>query len=173
MQYLIREIRRRNILRVAGVYGVLAWLLVQLATVLETSFFLAEPFDHAVLVTLLAGFPVVLAAAWTLEVTPDGIRPYGTNDVIGKIEDEESGTDAVMAGAFALLACFVTADIVIADRAVPLSEAALEKADQVPVDDKAVVELPPIIETAEAAETELSEDAPTGSVLPSDVIVAR
>ncbi len=166
MQYLIREIRRRNILRVAGVYGVVAWLLVQLATVLETTFFLAEPFDHAVLVTLLAGLPVVLAAAWTLEVTPDGIRPHGTNEMIGQIDDDESNVDVVMAGAFALLACFVATDVMVADRAVPLSEAALERADQVQIADEAVVELPPLIETAEAADGELSEDAPTGSVVP-------
>ncbi len=166
MQYLIREIRRRNILRVAGVYGVVAWLLVQLATVLETTFFLAEPFDHAVLVTLLAGLPVVLAAAWTLEVTPDGIRPHGTNEMIGQIDDDESNVDVVMAGAFALLACFVATDVMVADRAVPLSEAALERADQVQIANEAVVELPPLIETAEAADGELSEDAPTGSVAP-------
>ena len=166
MQYIIREIRRRNILRVTGVYGVIAWLLVQLATVLETTFFLADPVDHAVLMVMLAGLPVVLAATWTLEMTPDGIRPHGTNDLIGHVDDDESGTDMVMAGAFALLVCFIAADVMIADRAVPLSEAALESGDQAQVANETMVELPPLVETANAADGELSEDAPTGSVAP-------
>ena len=45
---LIAELRRRNVIRVAGVYAVVGWLVAQVATLLETSLGLPAWFDAVI-----------------------------------------------------------------------------------------------------------------------------
>ncbi len=71
---LFEELKRRNVFRVGIAYGVVAWLVLQVADiVLET---LAAPdwTMKALLALLLIGFPVALLFAWAFEVTPEGIK---------------------------------------------------------------------------------------------------
>ena len=72
---LFKELRRRNMFRVAGAYAVIGWLLMQLAVVLETSLNLPSWFDTFVTVFVLLGLPVALFFAWAFELTPEGMRP--------------------------------------------------------------------------------------------------
>jgi adenylate cyclase len=68
------ELKRRKVIRVAAAYGVVAWLVVQVAeTVFEP---LMLPGWALTLVVVLAvlGFPVAVALAWAFEATPDGVR---------------------------------------------------------------------------------------------------
>jgi hypothetical protein len=71
---LIAELRRRNVIRVAGVYAVVGWLVAQVATVLETSLGLPSWFDGVIVAALLLGLPVALILAWAFELTPEGMR---------------------------------------------------------------------------------------------------
>ena len=52
------ELRRRNVTRVAGVYIVVGWILVQVATALEESINLPSWFDGLIVALLLIGLPV-------------------------------------------------------------------------------------------------------------------
>ncbi|MEM9172516.1 MAG: hypothetical protein AAGA84_07415, partial [Pseudomonadota bacterium] len=72
MAGLVDELRRRNVVRVAGVYVVIGWLLAQIATTLEEALELPQWFDGMVLSLLVLGFPVALVLSWALEMTPDG-----------------------------------------------------------------------------------------------------
>ena len=74
MGKLIAELRRRNVIRVAGVYAVVGWLVAQVATVLETSLGLPSWFDGVIVAALLLGLPVALILAWAFELTPEGMR---------------------------------------------------------------------------------------------------
>ena len=74
MGKLIAELRRRNVIRVAGLYAVVGWLVAQVATVLETSLGLPSWFDAVIVAALLLGFPVALILAWAFELTPEGMR---------------------------------------------------------------------------------------------------
>ena len=74
MQSFINELRRRNIIRVAGVYAAGSWLIIQLGIALETSLNLPSWFDTFVTTFVLVGFPFVMIITWAFEVTPDGIR---------------------------------------------------------------------------------------------------
>lgn len=68
------ELRRRKVVRVAVTYGVVAWLVVQVAeTVFEP---LQLPSWALTLVVVLAilGFPLAIALAWAFEITPAGVR---------------------------------------------------------------------------------------------------
>jgi len=71
---LIAELRRRNVIRVAGVYAVVGWIVAQVATVLETSLGLPSWFDGVIVAALLLGLPLALILAWAFELTPEGMR---------------------------------------------------------------------------------------------------
>ncbi|MEL6548226.1 MAG: adenylyl cyclase, partial [Myxococcota bacterium] len=74
MANLVSELRRRNVFRVAGLYLVVSWLLLQLAAFLEDALKLPDWFDGMVTALVLLGFPVALILAWAFELTPDGVR---------------------------------------------------------------------------------------------------
>lgn len=67
------ELKRRNVTRVAGVYIVVGWILVQVATALEESLSLPEWFDASIVALLLIGLPIALIFAWAFELTPEGV----------------------------------------------------------------------------------------------------
>ncbi len=69
-----KELRRRNVFRVAGVYAVIGWLLAQVAATLEGALSLPGWFDAVIVSALLIGFPIALVLAWAFEVTPDGVK---------------------------------------------------------------------------------------------------
>jgi TolB-like protein/tetratricopeptide (TPR) repeat protein len=68
------ELKRRNVFRVAGVYAVVGWLLVQVAASLEEAIGLPAWFDGLVVALLAIGFPIGLIFAWAFELTPEGIK---------------------------------------------------------------------------------------------------
>jgi len=71
---IFSELKRRNIFRVVGVYAVVGWLLMQFATVLESSIGLPNWFDGMVVALLLIGFPLAVILAWAFEMTPAGVK---------------------------------------------------------------------------------------------------
>ena len=73
MNNFFEELRRRNVVRVAGVYAVAGWLLVQVATTLEDSMNLPTWFDGVVVALLIVGLPIALILAWAFELTPNGV----------------------------------------------------------------------------------------------------
>ena len=68
------ELKRRNVYKVAVAYVVVAWLLIQAASILLPTFE-APPWVMKVLVALIAlGFPAALIFSWAFEITPEGIK---------------------------------------------------------------------------------------------------
>lgn len=70
----IKELKRRNVFRVAAMYTVVGWLLVQVALTFEEVMNLPRWFDSVVLSFLIIAFPIALIFAWAFEMTPEGIR---------------------------------------------------------------------------------------------------
>jgi hypothetical protein len=71
---LFAELRRRNVLRMAGLYLVGAWLITQVSSTLLPGFD-APPWVLRVIVMLLAiGFVPALVFAWVYEITPEGVK---------------------------------------------------------------------------------------------------
>ena len=68
------ELRRRNVLRAAGLYLVGAWLLVQVSATVLPLFEVPAWVARAVVVVLAVGFVPALAFAWVFEWTPEGLR---------------------------------------------------------------------------------------------------
>lgn len=71
---LIAELKRRNVMRVAIAYGIVGWLLAQIADLLFGTFGAPDWVLQAFVVVLFLGFPVALLLAWAFELTPDGIK---------------------------------------------------------------------------------------------------
>src|SRR5678815_5932734 len=70
----LTELRRRNVIRMAGLYLVGAWLIVQVAGTL-LPVFEAPAWVMKTLVGLLAvGFVPALVFSWVFELTPEGIK---------------------------------------------------------------------------------------------------
>ena len=70
----IKELKRRNVFRVAIAYAIAAWLLIEITA---TTFPILQLPDWSVtLVTVfvLSGFPLALIFAWAFELTPAGIK---------------------------------------------------------------------------------------------------
>jgi len=68
------ELKRRNVYKVAVAYAVIAWLLVQAASILFPTFE-APPWVMKVFIVIIgAGFIVALIIAWAFEMTPEGMK---------------------------------------------------------------------------------------------------
>ena len=70
---LVSELRRRNVLRMAALYVVAAWLIVQVAGVLIDLAKLPDWTGTTILWLLAVGFPIALIFSWLYEITPEGI----------------------------------------------------------------------------------------------------
>ncbi len=71
---LIAELRRRNVIRMVGLYLVGAWLLVQVASTLFPAFGVPGWALRALVIVLALGFVPAIVFAWVFEMTPDGIK---------------------------------------------------------------------------------------------------
>lgn len=69
-----QELRRRRVVRVAIVYAVVSWALVQVAATVGPALNLPDWTDSFVVLMALIGFPLAMILAWAYEVTPEGVR---------------------------------------------------------------------------------------------------
>ena len=75
----LSELRRRNVFRVALTYTVVAWLLIEIASVLLPLVDAPESIITAFVVLLALGFAVAVFISWSFEMTPEGLKR--THDV--------------------------------------------------------------------------------------------
>lgn len=71
---LIDDLKRRKVFRVAVVYAVGAWVLVQIADATFEPLNLPEWSASLVVWLLILGFPIAIILAWVLDITPEGIK---------------------------------------------------------------------------------------------------
>jgi len=69
-----QEIRRRNVLRIAGLYLVGAWLIVQVAGTVLPMFDAPAWLPRTIVIVLAIGFVPALVFAWAFELTPEGLQ---------------------------------------------------------------------------------------------------
>jgi adenylate cyclase len=72
--HFLDEIKRRNVHRMAGLYLVAAWLVVQVASTVLPAFDLPSWLLRAVITVLAIGFVPALVLAWVFELTPEGLK---------------------------------------------------------------------------------------------------
>jgi len=70
----IDELKRRNVIKVALAYIIVAWLIAQVTELAFDSFGTPDWAIKSVLFLLVIGFPLALLFAWAFELTPDGLK---------------------------------------------------------------------------------------------------
>ncbi len=106
---LFAELKRRNVVRVAIAYGVVAWLLAQVADLLFGAFDAPDWALRTFIIALFLGFPVALLLAWAFELTPEGIKRESS---VERDAPSRSGRklDAFIVGVLAVAVAFLLID---------------------------------------------------------------
>ena len=71
---LIAELKRRNVIRMAGLYLVGAWLITQVAGTILPMFGAPDWIARSIVIVLAIGFIPAMVFAWIFELTPDGLK---------------------------------------------------------------------------------------------------
>ncbi|HSE13245.1 MAG TPA: hypothetical protein VLB69_11480 [Rudaea sp.] len=71
---LIEELKRRNVIRMAGLYLVAAWLTVQVSSTVLPMFDAPAWVPRAIVILLAVGFVPAMVFAWVFELTPQGVK---------------------------------------------------------------------------------------------------
>ena len=69
-----RELKRRNVYKVATAYAVIAWLLIEAASLLLSGHEERTSVVTALVVILALGFILALYISWAFEATPEGMK---------------------------------------------------------------------------------------------------
>jgi TolB-like protein/Flp pilus assembly protein TadD len=67
------ELKRRNVYKVAVAYLVVAWLIIQAASILLPTFDAPSWAMKVIVLLLVLSFPAALIFSWAFEITPEGI----------------------------------------------------------------------------------------------------
>ena len=96
MAALFAELKRRNVVKVGAAYLLVAWLVVQAASIGFPAFDAPLWALRVFILVLLLGFPIAIVMAWMFDVTPEGLKrdvaPAGNTRIL------------IVAGVLALLA---------------------------------------------------------------------
>src|SRR5213595_532029 len=71
---IFSELKRRNVIRMTGLYLVGAWLLVQVAGTVLPMFGAPEWLPRTIVVLLAIGFVPAVISSWVFELTPEGLK---------------------------------------------------------------------------------------------------
>ena len=69
-----QELKRRKVMRVAGVYAIVSWIIIQVSATVFPQFEIPMWATRLVTLLLVIGFPIAVIIAWAFELSPDGIR---------------------------------------------------------------------------------------------------
>jgi TolB-like protein len=70
---VLAELKRRKVIKVGGAYLVVAWLVVQAASIGFPAFEAPAWTLRVFIFVVMLGFPISLMFAWAFDVTPDGV----------------------------------------------------------------------------------------------------
>jgi TolB-like protein len=119
------ELRRRNVFRVAGVYLVVGWVIIQVVANVATMLGLPAWFGKAVIVLLAAGFPLAVIFAWAFEMTPEGVKLTANIPESQSIASKTGRKlDYVILGGLALAIVLIVGDRLMPEKAVAPDAAA-------------------------------------------------
>ncbi len=69
-----KELKRRNVIRVAVAYLAVSWLLIQIADTLLPIYGFGDAAVRIVVAILLVGFIPTVVFSWVFELTPEGLK---------------------------------------------------------------------------------------------------
>jgi TolB-like protein len=69
-----QELKRRNVVRVAAAYAVVAWLLIEVSDTIFPRLGFPDWTVTFIIVLVALGFPLALFLSWAYELTPEGVK---------------------------------------------------------------------------------------------------
>jgi TolB-like protein len=103
---LLAELKRRNVYKVAIAYGVVGWLLIQVATQVFPFLEIPNWAIRLVIFITALGFPIALIIAWAFELTPEGIKRTEDADAAGQQSRSRAWIYVALIGAAISVALF-------------------------------------------------------------------
>ena len=73
MKFFFNELKRRNVYKVALTYAIVAWLIVQIGSVVFETINAPQWVMQVLLFFVIIGFPIALILAWAFEMSPKGM----------------------------------------------------------------------------------------------------
>ena len=106
MNKFVRELRRREVFRTAGLYVGVAWILVEGASIVLPTFDAPEWALQWLIILAFIGFPVAVVLAWFYDITDKGIVVQGdpTDTIVAPLGGRK--TDFVVIGVLAVALIF-------------------------------------------------------------------
>ncbi|MFT6269209.1 MAG: TolB-like protein [Alphaproteobacteria bacterium] len=105
---IFTELKRRNVFRVASVYLITCWLILQIISVIAPALHIPPLFGTIVTVVLAIGFPVACIFAWAFELTPDGLKLTYDVDLAESAREQTGDTiNYLLAGALVIALGFI------------------------------------------------------------------
>ncbi|MCO4812921.1 MAG: hypothetical protein KC572_15075 [Gammaproteobacteria bacterium] len=141
---LFQELKRRNVIRIAILYLVSSWVLLQLADVLSSLLNVPESAGTIVVMLLILGFFPALIFAWVYEMTPDGLKREVDVDR-SQSQTPETGKkiNTVIVVLLVIAISGLIADRLVPETRVEVEEAAvLAESPEAPMDNLSIAVLP-------------------------------
>jgi TolB-like protein len=116
---IIAELRRRHVFRVAGLYIVAAWVVLQVADLAFENFGLLAEAMRFVWYALIAGFPLALVWGWRYDLTTRGIVRTPPASDAGSSDMRLRGPDYAILSALAAITLFILGGMINEIRSLP------------------------------------------------------
>lgn len=106
LKKFVRELRRREVFRSAGLYVGICWILVEGASIVLPTFDAPEWMLQALIIAVLIGFPVMLVLAWVYDFTDKGVvvQADATDTIVMPFGDRKG--DFIVIGVLAVALIF-------------------------------------------------------------------
>lgn len=119
---LIAELKRRNVFRVAMVYAVASWVLLQVGDLLFGALGVPPWGIKLLFGLLLLGFPMAVVFAWVYELTPQGLKREHEVDRDASITNETAARLNILV----VILLVAAIGLVVADRLIPHGKGAAD-----------------------------------------------
>ena len=139
MRNFLAELRRRKVLRVAGLYTVAAWVLIQAAGEGFAAWQVPEETLRLVWIGALVGFPLVLVFGWYYDITSEGIVHTAPRMPDHDVDVSLHKIDYVILGALLFVFAFTTYGLFTQVADVPMERSASSSVVDVPENSIAVL----------------------------------
>ena len=142
---LFQELKRRNVIRIAILYVVSSWVLLQLTDVLSSLLNVPEFAGSIVIMLLLLGFFPALIFAWVYEMTPEGLkREVDVDRSQSTTPDTGKKINVVIVVLLVIAISGLIADRLIPESGVAKDPVLAESLDaaEAPIDDLSIAVLP-------------------------------
>ena len=139
MGNFLAELRRRKVLRVAGLYIVAAWISIQAAGEVFAAWQIPEESLRLVWIGALVGFPLVLVVSWYYDISSEGIVHTAARAPDHDVDISLHGIDYVILGALLIVFAITTYGLFTTVAEIPDNRSASSSVAEAPENSIAVL----------------------------------